>query len=189
MSLLVYCSGSIQKGPRDYKKSYWSDTERDAVALGARPEDIIFLNPDDPTVDIHDYAALFGRDMFQVRTADAVIVDARERRGIGIGIEILASRIFQTLLIAVVPNETYYRMGKVTYRGSAVSDYVHPHLAVLADGIVESFESAGRWLVEHRELKPKGSDAILEAITAYEQRMLKTDEPMQKILHSLKPHA
>jgi hypothetical protein len=95
MSLLVYCSGSIQKGPRDYKKSYWSDTERDAVALGARPEDIIFLNPDDPTVDIHDYAALFGRDMFQVRTADAVIVDARERRGIGIGIEILASESFK----------------------------------------------------------------------------------------------
>lgn len=185
MQFIVYCSGSIQKGLTDAKKLCWTDTERASVAQGVSPGSVIFLNPDDPAEDLSDTAALFGRDMYQVKAADAVIVDARERRGIGIGIEMLASRVFGTLLIAVVPNGTYYRMRNVAYRGSTVSDYVHPHLAILADAIVDTFEGAGKWLADHRGEKPKGLQAIGDAITAYQQRMLPHDEPMRQLLRSV----
>ena len=187
MQFVVYCSGSIQKGATDTRKLCWTDRERAAVAAGASPAVIQFLNPDDPAADLSDTAGLFGRDMYQVKTADAVIVDARERRGIGIGIEMLASRIFGSLLVAVVPHETYYRMGNVSYRGSTVADYVHPHLAILADGIVETFEEAGAWLRDRKSARtqPKGVEAVHEAITAYRDRMLPHDEPMLDILRHL----
>jgi hypothetical protein len=187
MTFVVYCSGSIQKGTSDTKKICWTDRERRAVVFGARPLDIIFLNPDDPAENLNDTVSLFGRDMYQVKTADAVIVDGRERRGIGIGIEMLASRIFGTLLVAVVPPGTYYRMGTVSYRGATVSDYVHPHLAILADVIVDDFEQAGAWLAGRQQnpTEPKSVDTVRDAIRAYEERMLSKDEPMLEVLRTL----
>jgi hypothetical protein len=187
MQYAVYCSGSIQKGTADTGKICWTDRERAAVAAGAMPVVLQFLNPDDPASDLADTAALFGRDMYQVKAADAVVVDARERRGIGIGIEMLASRVFGTLLVAVVPRDTYYRMSTLSYRGSTVTDYVHPHLAILADGIVDSFEAAGVWIRETKSIgtRPKGIDAVHDAIQAYESRMLPHDKPMLDILRGL----
>jgi hypothetical protein len=185
MTFVVYCSGSIQKGSKDAKKLCWTDVERKAVTEGAFPERVVFLNPDDPAENLSDTDALFGRDMYQVKSADAIIVDARERRGIGIGIEMLASRVFGTLLIAVVPHDTYYRMSNVAYRGSTVSDYVHPHLAILADAIVDTFEDAGKWLADHRGATAKGLQAVENAIAAYQQRMLPRDEPMREILRAV----
>ncbi len=187
MTIVVYCSGSISKGASDSKKLCWTDKEREAVRIGAAPEDIQFLNPDDPAKDLNDVPALFGRDMYQVMTADAVIVDARERRGIGIGIEMMATRIFGTLLVAVTPLDTYYRMNNVAYRGSSVSSYVHPHLAILADVITDTFEAAGEWLRNNRAnpVRPKKLEAIYDAIGAYKQRALPDDEPMLNILRAL----
>lgn len=187
MALVVYCSGSIQKGVSDERKAYWTDREREAVARGAKPAVVEFLNPDDPAKDLSDTMALFGRDMYQVKAADAVIVDARERRGIGIGIEMVASRIFGTLLVVVAPNDTYYKMSKLAYRGSTVSNYVHPHVAILADAVVDTFEAAGTWLRDQTEhsVRPRGVECLHDAINQYKERMLTHDEPMLKILREL----
>src|SRR4051794_19107944 len=89
--LSVYCSGSIAKGAGDIKKLCWSDIERGAVAEGASPNEVAFLNPDDPIPVPTNTLGQFGRDMYQVLCASAVIVDARERRGIGIGVEMAAA--------------------------------------------------------------------------------------------------
>jgi len=188
MSVTIYCSGSIQKGTSDKsKKLYWTDTERNMLAQAARPLDIRFLNPDDPAHDLSDTLALFGRDMYQIQFADFVVVDARERRGIGIGIEMVVAKMFDTPLIIVSPNDTYYRSGKVDYRGSSVNDYVHPHLYGLADVIVNDFDAAGTWMKRYMEnsTKPKGSEVIFEAINMYKNRMLSHDQPMLEILQAL----
>jgi len=184
MNIKIYCSGSIHKGSGDSKKLAWTDVERGQVQSGASPGYITFLNPDDPSPDLSDTMANFGRDLYQVHLADAVVVDGRERRGIGIGIEIMASRIFRTLLVVVVPRNTYYRMDSVTYRGSNVRDYVHPHLRSLADVIVETFEEAGRWIYENaktKQVEPKGIDVVDEAMSVYKERLLPHDKPMRDL--------
>jgi hypothetical protein len=183
----VYCSGSIRKGPADKEKLCWTDAERKALEEGAHPEGIRFLNPDDPAKDLSNTLALFGRDMYQVAHADFVVVDARERRGIGIGIEMVASRILETPLIAVVPSNTYYKMDKLDYRGSSVSNYIHPHLGILADAIVDDFFAAGVWIRGFiaAPFQTKGADTIREAIGAYQRDMLHTDRPMLELLKEI----
>jgi|ERR1041385_2544922 hypothetical protein len=185
MTIIVYCSGSIVKGARDTSKLCWSDRERSDVARGAQPHEVKFLNPDDPLSDLSDTPALFGRDMYQVQYADAVIVDARERRGVGIGVEMLASRVLGTKLVAVAPRNSYYRQDSLTFRGGTVSNYVHPHLAILCDAIVDTFEDAGRWLADHADDLPRDTSAVREAIEAYKQRLLPTDQPMLDLLPAL----
>jgi hypothetical protein len=184
----IYCSGSIQKSTTGKNKQFfWSDTERKALADAVHPIEVRFLNPDDPTYDLLDATALAGRDMFQIKVSDFVVVDARERRGIGVGIEILTSRIIGIPLIVVAPQNTHYRMEKVCFRGSTMDNYIHPHLYMLADVIVDDFSAAGKWIQNYRGYPTELKDIriIQEAIEVYKQKMLPHDEPMQQILKVL----
>lgn len=188
MLVTVYCSGSIQKGPADKGKNfYWTTVERNALAEAAHPLQVRFLNPDDPAEDLSDTLALFGRDMYQVQFADFVVVDAREKRGIGIGIEMVASKVFGTPLIVVSPTDTHYRKSKVDYRGSSVNNYIHPHLYGLADAIVDDFNAAGVWMKQYMKhpIKTKSTDTLFSAIDEYKIRMLPKDLPMLEILREL----
>lgn len=179
--LVVYCSGGIAKSTDKEPKLCWANEEKAAVERGAGSIRIAFLDPADPLPELSDSAALFGRDMFQIQLADAVVVDARQRRGIGIGIEMLAASSLGTRLLAVVPPNSHYRRDDLQFRGGTVADYVHPHLASLCDAVVNDFEEAGKWLAANATKPPKASseEVIDIAIQAYRERLLSSDKAMQ----------
>lgn len=185
----VYCSGSILKGPSDNKRLCWTDSERAEVSKGAAPNEVVFLNPDDPIPDPRNTLGQFGRDMYQVMVASAIIVDARERRGIGIGVEIAAAAAMGTPVIAVVPPDTNYRQRTLEYRGVVIEDYVHPHLFALATALVDDFEAAGRRLsdmptmVDRRAAVPAW---LVPAVDEYEKKVLALDSPMTASLAKLR---
>ncbi|MDH6523102.1 hypothetical protein M2163_000392 [Streptomyces sp. SAI-135] len=178
----VYCSGSIVKGSTDDKKLCWTDTEKEEVQQGADPYEIVFLNPDDPITDPGNVLGQFGRDMYQVMVADAVIVDARERRGLGVGVEMAAAAIMGTPIIVVAPRNSKYRSDELHYRGVVVKDYVHPHVASLATSVVDDFMAAGNVLAKIRGEKKMASepypDWLDSAITEYRRNVFRHDSPM-----------
>lgn len=185
--ITVYCSGSITKGKTDNLKLCWTDEIKAELAEAALPYEILFLNPDDPAVDLTNTEAMFGRDMYQAGIADFVVVDARERRGIGIGVEMMASRLLGSGLIVVAPRNSYYRKDHLEYRGGAVDNYIHPHVGILADVVVDSFQDAGDWIAKHynETRTPKSTEVVLNAITAYKRDLLPQDLPMQQTLGDL----
>lgn len=186
--LSVYCSGSIVKGASDQKKLCWTEHERAQVRQGADPYDVVFLNPDDPITDPDNTLGQFGRDLYQVMVATAVIVDARERRGLGIGVEMAAASTLNTPVIVVAPRNSLYRADLLEYRGTTVKNYIHPHVASLATAVVDDFTAAGEVL---RQLPPKARSRrttpqwINAAVTEYRTNVLPNDEPMQVALRSL----
>ncbi|MFA1538273.1 hypothetical protein [Actinomadura monticuli] len=189
MTISIYCSGSIMKGTADEKKLCWSDIERLEVAKGASPDEVVFLNPDDPITDPSNTLGQFGRDMYQVMVASAVVVDARERRGIGIGVEMSAAALLGTPIVVVAPRNSKYRADELEYRGVLVRDYVHPHVAALASAVVDDFVAAGEMLAELAPRKardvhhmPRWLD---EAITEYRDNVLPGDPPMLAALERL----
>jgi hypothetical protein len=185
--IAVYCSGSIAKGPDD-KKLCWTDVERGDVSRGAGPDTVVFLNPDDPITDVSNTLGQFGRDMYQVMVAGAIIVDARERRGIGIGVEMAAASALGTPVIVVAPRNTQYRADELSYRGVTVPNYVHPHVSSLATALVESFEEAGAVLASvatHRDRRKDVPAWLSPAIDEYEQNVLLGDPPMLEALRQL----
>lgn len=179
--LVVYCSGGVAKSTDIDQKLCWSESEKAALQVGADPVVVSFLDPGDPLPELSDSTALFGRDMLQIEIADAVVVDARQRRGIGIGIEMLAARLFGTNLVAVVPPDSHYRREDLHFRGGTVAEYLHPHLAALSNAIVDDFEAAGCWLRSNGSKRPTpaAEETIENAIRAYRDRLLPTDPSMK----------
>ena len=123
--------------------------------------------------------------MYQIKFADFVVVDARERRGIGIGVEMLAAKYFETPLIVVLPNNSHYKSDNVTYRGSTVKKYIHPHIYALADRIVDDFKDVGKALKEMYETKCTSGNMtkVDNAVQAYISRILPKDSHMNEILN------
>ena len=121
---------------------------------------------------------LLGRDLYAVEVADAVIVDARERRGLGVGTEMMASRLYGTLLVAVVPPDSHYRQSNMAVRGTTLDAYVHPHLLGLCDAIVSDFETAGRELTRLAGTVSAVDTQrrLADARRAFE-KFLRTDDP------------
>lgn len=186
--LSVYCSGSISKGALDQRKLCWTDEERRQVLHGAAPHRVVFLNPDDPITDPDNTLGQFGRDMYQVMIASAVIVDARERRGIGIGVEMAAASALNTPVIVVAPRNSLYRSDLLEYRGTTVKNYVHPHVASLATHVVDDFAQAGEALRQlEREPRdpPSAPEWLSLAISEYQTKVLARDRPMMLALQEL----
>ncbi|GAB3810459.1 hypothetical protein [Micromonospora zhanjiangensis] len=188
MPLSVYCSGSILKGADDARRPCWTDAERKDVAEGAAPYDVVFLNPDDPIPDAGNTLGQFGRDMYQVLLATAVIVDARVRRGLGIGVEMAAAAALGTPLVVVAPHNSQYRSDVLEYRGVTVNNYVHPHVASLATVVVDDFVAAGAALASlapgTRTPRPVPT-WLSAALTEYEDNVLGVDSPMLEAMRRL----
>lgn len=176
------------KGSSDEKKLCWSDLERREVQEGAGDSSVVFLNPDDPITDPSNTLGQFGRDMYQIMVATAIVVDARERRGIGIGVEMAAAAAMGTPLIVVAPRNSKYRSDVLEYRGVEVKDYVHPHVASLAFAVVDNFVEGGRVLatleggVNRRDAVPNWLEP---SIAEYESNVLSGDTPMLEAMQKL----
>lgn len=187
MPLSIYCSGSIKKGPNDDTGPLWGDEERASVQAGAG-QPVVFLNPDDPIVDPGNTLGQFGRDMYQVMIATAVVVDARVRRGVGVGVEMAAAGILGTPVIVVAPRNSQYRKDSLHYRGVTVNDYVHPHVAVIASAVVDDFESAGQELAGLPGGVPPGRELpawLSRALAEYANVILPCDQPMLEAVRRL----
>jgi len=182
--ITIYCSGGVRKSTDAHTKLCWGDVERAAVADALSPTRVRFVDPEAPVADLTDDAALFGRDLYGVQIADAVVVDARQRRGLGIGIEMAAAKLYARPLVAVVPRDSHYHRNELAFRGGVVSEYIHPHLQGLCDMIVPDFAAAGVWLARHRARPSgvKGTDALDAAVRAYKQRLLASDVGMPQTL-------
>jgi hypothetical protein len=86
-----------------------------------------------------------------------------------------------TPVIVVVPRNSNYRMDSLEYRGVTVTDYVHPHVAVIASAVVDDFESAGRELAklaDARTTRPELPAWLARALDEYVQAVLPHDQPM-----------
>lgn len=176
------------KGSTDEKKLCWSDEERKQVQEGAQPEEIVFLNPDDPITDPNNFLGQFGRDMYQIMVASAIVVDARERRGIGIGVEMAAAAAMGTPILVVAPRNSKYRTDVLEYRGVTVNDYIHPHIHSLAFEVVDSFAASGKVLqtIAPSASRRRSVPAWLEpAIAEYERNILPQDVPMVEAMRHL----
>jgi hypothetical protein len=125
--------------------------------------------------------------MYQVSVASVVIVDARERRGLGIGVEMAAAASLGTPVVVVAPRNSKYRSDSLEYRGVTVNDYIHPHVASLAVEVVDDFAEAGGVLgrLPHKQALPLEVGWLRDSIDEYLNNVLAHDPPMLEALRRL----
>jgi hypothetical protein len=142
--LFVYLSGSVKKGSNDKKDddSFWSDEEERRITLNINA-DVQTLNPSRSRLKRNDYYANFGCDVHLVNISDVVLVDARTKKGIGIGAEMMFAKMKGIPVITICPRNSHYRRDFVPdVFGEDLVNWIHPFVFGLSDHIVASVDEA-----------------------------------------------
>lgn len=184
----IYLAGSIKKSHERADESFWTNEDMDLLKKNLREYEISFLNPGFRTDDLSDQVSVFGRDMLQVFISNLVLVDARDRRGLGVGAEMMWAKVNQIPVLTWAPKNSHYSKEHATILGQPVTNYVHPFVESLSDKIVDNLVEASQWVhffVSNSKAEVKGIDFIGSAMQHYKDRQFHRDQPMKELfIHS-----
>lgn len=186
MKLHIYLSGSIKKGKSDEsRKSYWTESDIKILQdiLTTRYE-LTMMNPAVRSDDLSDAKSTFGRDLLQVHISDIVLVDARDKKGIGIGSEMTYAKTIGIPVLTIVPPESQYNRTNFEYLGQRINNWIHPFIYGLSDYLFDSIEDAANFILNNDfPLKNiKNRSYFMEAIKYYIDTQLDKDYGMKRIV-------
>jgi len=180
----IYPAGGVVKGEQDSEKVSWTEEDMDLVKQKLAPADVHFIDPRFRNDDLNDSFAVFGRDLMAVKVSDFVIVDGRQKRGIGVGQEMMFAKMQGIPVITIAPKGGHYRKGELHYLGQKVEDYVHPFIFSTSDVLVENFEEAADWVKNYLEnpVPVKKSTMFEDAMQIYIKKHMADDDPVNKAI-------
>lgn len=181
----IYLAGSIKKGHKNTNESFWTDADIFCLRKNLPEYEISFLNPAFRTDDLSDQRSSFGRDMTQIYCSDVVFVDARDRRGLGVGAEMMWAKFHKIPIITLAPTNSHYKKNKATLLNVTVENWIHPFVESLSDAVVENFSEGADWIrkfINASQLKVKDVEWIRLAMEHYRESQLPHDEPMKNLM-------
>jgi hypothetical protein len=182
--IAIYLAGSIKKG-HEKTESHWTDDDIQAIEKNLPEYEVSFLNPAFRTDNLSDQRAVFGRDMVQVFSCNVVFVDARDRRGLGVGAEMMWAKFNKIPVVAWAPIDTHYHKRHTTVLGVPVANFTHPFVESLSDKIAETLADGARWIhqvISNPSTPIKGVEYITSAMQHYKETQLPHDAPMKALL-------
>lgn len=182
--IAIYLAGNIQKGHEKESEIFWTHDDQAFLAQALHPCKLTFLNPATRTDDLSDQKSVFGRDMTQVYFADVILVDARERRGLGVGAEMMWAKMNRIPVLALAPKNTHYQKQEVKLLGVRVKNWVHPFVESLSDAVIHDLTEAAIWLKQfiRAGVRIKGPEFITDAMRHYQKSQLPNDVPMKELI-------
>lgn len=185
--IAIYLAGSIKKSHEKSDEFVWTDADMDLIKNHLKKFDVSFLNPAFRTDDLSDQFSVFGRDMLLVFSSQIVFVDARSRRGLGVGAEMMWAKVNSIPVITWAPRNTLYNRDEATILGVPIANYIHPFVDALSDKIVENLAEGAKWIdevISNPSSHIKGIQHIGSAMQHYKESQLHHDKPMKDMLAS-----
>lgn len=182
--ITFYLAGKIQKAHEQANETYWTTQDQETLRQFLAPTKLTFLNPASRTDDLSDQLSVFGRDMIQVFSADFVLVDARDRRGLGVGAEMMWAKFNHIPVISLAPKGGHYHKESTSLLGVNVEGWIHPFVEQLSDVLVETLEEAAgaiRAYASDPNRTVKGPSHVHQAMSYYLETQYPKDLPMQAL--------
>ena len=183
----IYLAGSIKKGHENTNESFWTDEDMKYLRDCLHEYQVSFLNPAFRTDSFSDQHSVFGRDMVQVFCSDVVFVDARDRRGLGVGAEMMWAKVNKIPVITLAPLDSHYHKKTTTLLGIPVENWIHPFVESLSDCIVSDLAQGTAWIKNMLAgtcPTVKDIEHIASAMRYYKATQLEHDEPMQTMINA-----
>jgi len=186
-NIKIYLSGSIKKSGQYGEIDYWNDEDKAAIRQNLDPLPVLFLDPNIRTQNLSDPFATFGRDLFQVYAADFVFVDARNKRGLGVGAEMAFAKSRSIPVVTLAPPNSHYVRNDVVILDQTLPNWMHPFVSSLSDFVAPSIEAACRWIKEDLltgKACIRGPECYEEGIVHYLNTQLENESEMHDLVSS-----
>ncbi|QQR79158.1 MAG: hypothetical protein IPJ68_02700 [Candidatus Moraniibacteriota bacterium] len=152
----IFLSGSVKKGAGDNRTAeyFWSEEDERVLKDALAAMEVEMLNPN--TIDIPEYRAKerFDADVDMLLRSDVIIVDARTKKGLGVGAEMVMAKRAGIPVLTLCPYGSEYR-GWVEAEGGQRKEWVHPFVSELSDQIFENLDDLAEWINGNQNPKIK----------------------------------
>lgn len=158
MTLHIYLSGKIKKSHEEGEGFCWGKEEISQIKEKLFPICIDYLDPSHRADDLADHISIFGRDLLQVSLSDIVFADVRERRGIGVGGEIIFAGWIDTPVISICPLDSFYRPLDIKILDQPLSSWTHPFVGGPSIYVASTVQEAAQWIKENKMMSKSKED-------------------------------
>src|SRR5882672_9172969 len=158
----VFLSGSVRKGDQDRRPPthYWSEHDESKLYELVTDVKLELLNPNRVEIDRALSLDRFIEDIDMLLASDVVIVDARTRKGLGVGAEMMLARSRNIPVLVLCPHDSEYRKGGAIHAFVVgLSSKIFGSLADLAREIELLIKEGS---IPRPETNREGIDAICE---------------------------
>jgi hypothetical protein len=185
----VYLSGSVVKGKKEQEHNVilWGDTEIEELISSFTPYQVDFLNPSERNDDLSISDSIVGRDLMQVYFSDFILVDAREKRGVGVGAEMMFANMHGIPVVTIAPVNTHYHKDTINLLGQEIDNWKHPFIDALSQHTADSLQAAVDWIkikiptLNRLPVLSVKQDRFFYFINFYLETQLERDRPMLQL--------
>lgn len=177
----IYLAGRIPIGNEPGVDPFWR--KKYIHRLKSIIPNVIFLDPTYRDIDETDSRAVFGHDLFLIKQADLILVNAEIKLGLGTAQEMIIAKYFQKPIVTISPRGSYYSPITTSINGKEVNKWRHPFLATISDWIVQDFEDLKPIMVSKLKGKkiPPWKAFVKETIRYYLEQYFPRDKKTQKL--------
>ena len=183
--IAIYLAGTIKKEHENPDDSFWSTDAIKLLRDSFSQYEVTCINPAVRGDDLSNRRSVFGRAMLQVFSSHAVFVDARDRRGIGVGVEMLWAKMHKIPVVSWAPKNSHYHRDKANVLGVDIDNFIHPFVKELSDKIVENLPEGAEWIEkaisDPSSVEIKSTEDVHSAINYYKSVQLDSDLAMMKL--------
>lgn len=178
----LYIAGSVKKDVDDANNIFASDDIKQQLVKSIDNFEVIIFDPNESKIFGDSESFRFGQDCLQVISSNFLVVDLREKRGLGVGAEMMLAKEKGIPIISVCPSGSHYRRSIVFHTGAKNEKWIHPFVESLSDVIVECFNEAGEWIKNYiaNPTKIKSGEIIEQSIKDYMDNLLEKDPDFKK---------
>lgn len=180
-TITIYLAGKIPKGnepPND--DMHWTQNHMHYLQSKLSEFNIILLNPIFKDSDLTNQDSVFGRDMQYVFSSNIIFVDARERRGLGVGAEMMWAKTNGIPVITWAPQNTHYHKTPTQLTKTSTPGFIHPFVKALSDQVVDNIDEGIDWIRQFiaspSSLKIIDIESIHATIEDYKKNVVQNNE-------------
>ncbi|MCX6797981.1 MAG: hypothetical protein NTX66_02055 [Candidatus Falkowbacteria bacterium] len=175
--IVIYIAGSVRKDANDANSIFASDDVKKELSEAIDDFEVVIFDPNESKILGGDTDSRFGKDCLQVLSSDFLVADLREKRGLGVGAEMMLAKDKRIPVISVCPAGSHYQRPIVFHEGTVSPEWIHPFVRSLSDAIVNDFRAAGEWIKHFiaEPTNPKSEDIVAASIKEYMDNFFATD--------------
>lgn len=145
--ITLFLSGSVKKGNTDLRSEeyFWSSKQEEQLQNAFPGVEVEILNPNTISIPKHQMKERYQADIDMLMRSQAVVVDARTKKGLGVGAEMVIAKQAGIPVLTLCPAGSEYR-GTIADSGGAHREWVHPFVSELSTQVFDDLESLIDWI-------------------------------------------
>lgn len=130
----IYLAGKVAKGNEIGNIEDWRKRYAD-IMISVSEEELLFLDPEDESLDESDSMEIVGHDCSQIKDCDVVIVNAEKKLGVGTAQEMVVAKYFNKCVVSLIPDNSHYCRRNLNMYGNIIEKWIHPFMKIFSDVI------------------------------------------------------